>query len=327
MKDEAFGNHCTVLALHQFEADIVTSSVLQTDALLNHVLSDVLRSLVNQLNISSAGLWLYDAMIGTTLLYLDYEDHQIRLGEAILRPGALQHNPLSQWDQEYMPLLRQKQVLVQTVQDVAPRSPQYLPVRRHNRQRGIRTIMVIPLFFKNCFLGNVTLRNLETFQFSSDQMNLALALANQAAIALQFTQSIQQPQSVIAPQVPKSLTTRSYAIAVAGLTTRELNQVTNYIDHHLAQGVKLAELAQVVAMSPSHFARLFKQSTGYTPHQYVMQCRLETAKWLLTTQPASIELASNELGFANPGQFATFFRKQTGMSPSVYRRNCNSTAI
>lgn len=305
----------------RFENLLETPNSLGSEALLGHVLHDVLRSLVEQLNILSAGIWLYDHTIGTTMLYLDYEDRQIRRGKSIFRPGALQQNPLTQWDREYMPLLKQKQVLVQTVQDIAPRSPEYLPVRQHNRQRGIRTIMVIPLFFKDTFLGNVTLRSLQAFQFSCDQMKLALALANQAAIALQFTQLIQQTPSVAVQQ--RDL--QSYPSTEEGLTKRELDQVTNYIDYHLAQGVKLAELAHVVGMSPSHFARLFKQSTGCTPHQYIMQCRLEAAKWLLTTQQVLIEQISSDLGFANPGQFATFFRKQTGSSPSVYRQSCDST--
>lgn len=261
------------------------------------------------------------------MLYIDYEEHQIRQDKSIFRPGALQQNPLTQWDQEYMPLLKQKQVLVQMVQEIAPRSPQYLPVRRHNRQRGIRTIMVIPLFFKDTFLGNITLRSLQAFQFSSDQMKLALALANQAAIALQFTQLIQQSPSFAVQQASEYTNgLLSYSFNKEGLTKRELDQVTNYIDDHLAQGVQLAELAYVVGMSPSHFARLFKQSTGCTPHQYLMQCRLEAAKWLLTTQQWSIEQISSELGFANPGQLATFFRKQTGITPSAYRRGYNSTA-
>ncbi|NJL23291.1 MAG: helix-turn-helix domain-containing protein [Leptolyngbyaceae cyanobacterium SM1_3_5] len=304
------------------------------EALLDRVLGDVLRSLVEQLNVLSAGIWLYDAAIGTTMLYLDYEDHQIRQGQAIARPGALQQNPLTQWDQEYLPLLQQKQVLVQTMQDVALRSPEYLMVRRHNQRQGIRSLMVIPLFFQDTFLGNITLRSLEAFRFSSDQMKLALALANQAAIALQFAQLVPRSwrpgtvsstvmvRPVPSPSIPTNQ--RQSYFAEAGLAKQELDRVTNYIDHHLAEGVQLAQLAQIVSLSPSHFARLFKHSTGQTPHQYTMQCRLEAAKWLLMTQQGSIEQISSELGFANPGQFATFFRKHTGLTPSGYRQGSKS---
>lgn len=308
------------------EAGIETPS-FGAEALLNQVLGGVLRSLVEQLNLLSAGIWLYDAAIGTTMLYLDYEDHQIRQGQAIARPGALQQNPLTQWDQEYLPLLQQKQVLIQTMQDVALRSPEYLMVRQHNQRQGIRSLMVIPLFFQDAFLGNITLRSLEAFRFSSDQMKLALALANQAAIALQFAQFV--PRSTVTvlpvPQQPTPLSQRQSHFAEAGLTKPEIDRVTNYIDHHLAEGLQLVQLAQIVDLSPSHFARLFKQSTGRTPHQYTMQCRLEAAKWLLITQQDSIEQISSELGFANPGQFATFFRKHTGLTPSAYRQGGKST--
>ena len=88
-------------------------------------------------------------------------------------------------------------------------------------------------------------------------MKLALALVNQAAIALQFTQLIQQPPSVAVRQASEWSTPtkglQSYPFAGEGLTKRELDQVTNYIDYHLAQGVKLTGLAHVVGMSPSHF--------------------------------------------------------------------------
>lgn len=314
----------------QFEERFEPSNV-GADVLLDQVLGDVLRSLVEQLNVLSAGVWLYDAMLRTTLLYLDYEEHHIQRGQAIARPGAVQQNPLTQWDEQYLPLLLQKQVLVQTVQDIAPRSPEYLPVRRHNQRRRIRTIMVIPLFFEDTFFGNVTLRSLQAFRFSSDQMKLALALVNQAAIALQFTQVVQRSSTVVVPQVVESAPSintwrQNNSFAESGLTKHQLDQVTNYIDHHLSESLQLAKLAQIAGMSPSHFARLFKQSTGHTPHQYTMHCRLEAAKWLLITQQTSIDRISGELGFANPGQFATFFRKQTGMTPSAYRGNCNSTA-
>lgn len=58
----------------------------------------------------------------------------------------------------------------------------------------------------------------------------------------------------------------------------QLLQVTHYINDTLEQTIKLADLARLTGMSQSHFSRLFKQSTGSSPHQYLLQQRIERAK-------------------------------------------------
>src|SRR6185369_12663544 len=66
-----------------------------------------------------------------------------------------------------------------------------------------------------------------------------------------------------------------------GLSGPKLRQVTEFIATHYAQEIKLAELAQVAGMSNFHFAREFKRTTGTSPHQYLIQFRVERAKALL----------------------------------------------
>ena len=61
-----------------------------------------------------------------------------------------------------------------------------------------------------------------------------------------------------------------------------LHRTTAYIQAYLEHPLLLVELAAVAQMSPAYFARLFKGATGQTPHQYVLRCRLERAKHLLT---------------------------------------------
>jgi transcriptional regulator GlxA family with amidase domain len=67
-----------------------------------------------------------------------------------------------------------------------------------------------------------------------------------------------------------------------GLTLSKLQRTTAYIQAHLEHALSLVELAAVTQTSPTHFAHLFKQATGQTPHQYVFRCRMERAKHLLT---------------------------------------------
>lgn len=66
-----------------------------------------------------------------------------------------------------------------------------------------------------------------------------------------------------------------------GLGDRTILQISDYVQAHLEQSIKLADLAEVAGMSQFHFSRMFKQSMGITPHQYLLQQRIEQAKQLL----------------------------------------------
>jgi len=62
-------------------------------------------------------------------------------------------------------------------------------------------------------------------------------------------------------------------------------------------------------MSPNHFASLFKQSIGLTPHQYVIQCRVEAAKHLLRQGELTIAEIADSLGFAHQSHFNHHFKR------------------
>jgi AraC family transcriptional regulator len=100
----------------------------------------------------------------------------------------------------------------------------------------------------------------------------------------------------------------------------KLQQAIDYIKNHYAGSISLEAIATELGMSRYHFARLFKQSTGFTPYQYIIQYRVKQAKQLLTQQSLSIKEISRNLGFANQNQFATFFHRYAGVYPKEYRR-------
>jgi len=106
-----------------------------------------------------------------------------------------------------------------------------------------------------------------------------------------------------------------------GLGDRKLLQVTRYIDDALDQDIKLADLAQLAEMSQSHFSRLFKQSMGLSPHQYLLQQRVERAKQLLKHTNQSLVEIALACGFDSHSHFARQFRQITGITPKAYRVN------
>src|SRR5208337_636523 len=68
---------------------------------------------------------------------------------------------------------------------------------------------------------------------------------------------------------------------VGGLPPRRLQRVFSHIRENIARDLSVSELAQVVGMSQYYFSKLFKMSTGTTPHQYLMRQRVERAQSLL----------------------------------------------
>ena len=105
-----------------------------------------------------------------------------------------------------------------------------------------------------------------------------------------------------------------------GLTEKDLKQVTDYLQDNLADDVSLTALAGVLSISPYYFCRLFKRSTGLSPHQYVVEKRVARAKQLLLRGSISVLQAALEVGFYNESHLTRHRKKRLGILTSEIGR-------
>lgn len=101
---------------------------------------------------------------------------------------------------------------------------------------------------------------------------------------------------------------------------RRLYRARDYLAATLDQPLTLTDMAQQANLSPNHFLRTFKALFQQTPHQYLVQQRLQRAAHLLTTTNLPITEISLAVGFASLGSFSWRFRRSFGQSPAQYRQ-------
>jgi AraC-like DNA-binding protein len=106
-----------------------------------------------------------------------------------------------------------------------------------------------------------------------------------------------------------------------GLAPYKLQRTLAYIQAHLEQKICLATLATVAQMSPTHFAHLFKHTTGLAPHQYVSLCRIEHAKQLLAETDLPLIEVGYRVGCTDSSHFSALFRRHVAMPPNAYRHS------
>ena len=104
-----------------------------------------------------------------------------------------------------------------------------------------------------------------------------------------------------------------------GLPPAALRRIREYIEAHLNDSIELAELSAIAGMSVFHFARQFKQTTGITPHHYLVRRRIERVKELLAGTELSLSEIAFATGFADQSHLARHFRQIAGVTPRYFR--------
>lgn len=104
-----------------------------------------------------------------------------------------------------------------------------------------------------------------------------------------------------------------------GLTFRQERTVRDYVEAHLGENVSLDDLAAAVALSRFHFARMFRQSVGTSPHEFVLEQRLARARAMLSRTNAPLPDVAASCGFADQSHMNRVFRKRVGQTPGQFR--------
>lgn len=99
-----------------------------------------------------------------------------------------------------------------------------------------------------------------------------------------------------------------------------IEQIRLYIERHITENVKLAEISKDMYLSQEHIIRSFRQKYGVTPHKYILQSKIRIAMIMLHVTDYSIEEISSRLSFSDPHHFSAQFQKHTGYRPSAYRK-------
>lgn len=122
-----------------------------------------------------------------------------------------------------------------------------------------------------------------------------------------------------APAAPAVRTPSQPPRPRSGLAPHRLQRVLACIEARLAEPIQVRELADEIHMSPFHFARMFKLSTGHAPHAYITRQRMDRARSLLaTTQLPLLEVAAR-VGYQTQAHFTGVFHRYVGTTPRVYR--------
>ena len=112
-----------------------------------------------------------------------------------------------------------------------------------------------------------------------------------------------------------------------GLGSARLRRIKELVHARMEDDLSLDEMAQSVELSTAHFARMFRQSTGETPHQFVRRQKMERAKEMLRAPDARVLDVAVACGFKTQQHFAQVFREVCGVSPTEYRQDFVGSAV
>ncbi len=101
--------------------------------------------------------------------------------------------------------------------------------------------------------------------------------------------------------------------------TQMIERAVTYINEHFSEEISISHLADMYGFSMYYFIRVFKQETGYTPHDYIVSRRMASVRYLLKYTQLPVKEICFNTGFSSESVFCNAFRKLHGMTPQSYR--------
>jgi AraC-like DNA-binding protein len=109
-----------------------------------------------------------------------------------------------------------------------------------------------------------------------------------------------------------------------GLANWRLKRALQLIENNAGRMPALSEIANAVNLRKASFCRAFKQSTGQSPHHYLLVHRVNRAKEMMQDRNRTLTDIALECGFSGPSQFSVVFSRIVGRSPRSYRHSLSS---
>ena len=220
-----------------------------------------------------------------------FRERIISPGDIVVLPAGVPHSYRVKGEVEFMMLGIETQLLAQAARAVSERDEVELKLNWGFRDPLIRETFAS--LGAVCDGGKV-----------KDRV-YAETLAN--SLAMQLVRSSKQGNGLLGD-------------TLRGLSRSQLARVMEFIHTTPYDGISLLAMAAAAELSPFHFSRMFKMSTGSSPHQYVLRRRIDVGAELLLNRDESIAAIASELGFADQSHFTMHFKRVHGVGPAGYRR-------
>jgi AraC family transcriptional regulator len=171
--------------------------------------------------------------------------------------------------------------------------------------------------------GEVELR--PSRKFANSRLSALVAAAHAEMVAgfpsgRLFLDSVEQAMAVALVK-DRAVRHRLVQMHRGGLGSARLRKIKELVQAEMEDDLSLDEMAQSVGLSTAHFARMFRKSTGQSPHQFVLRQRIERGKAMLRAPDARVLDVAVACGFKTQQHFAQAFRDVCGVSPTEYRQD------
>ncbi|HWX34833.1 MAG TPA: AraC family transcriptional regulator [Steroidobacteraceae bacterium] len=126
------------------------------------------------------------------------------------------------------------------------------------------------------------------------------------------------------PSVTRALAVVQRQVARGRLTAWQARRLIAHVDANFARRIRVAELAELLGLSTSHFSRAFKRAFGVSPHTYVLRRRIEVAQGLMLTTCEPLSSIALSCGMCDQSHFTHSFYRIVGETPDSWRRTRRS---